>query len=142
MRAAKLAIAAALRTDAAVAELVPAGQIFATERATLPTLPAVEIIALSSERVDSGPLIRHELSVEVTVTHPTEDVADELLNRIVVAIRRRLLDAETSERPIVLETREVVLVELKGSRWSLSANGGAAGVIRGASIAVNVGIAE
>ena len=141
MRAVKLAIAAALRADAPVAELVPAGQIFAVERATLPALPAIEVIGVSSERVDTGPMIRHELSIEVTVSHRTEDGADALLDGIVTALRRRLLDAETSERPIALDTRESVLVELKGSRWSVSASG-TAGVIRGASVAVDVGVAE
>ena len=93
MRAAKLALAAALRTDTAVAALVPAGQVFAVERATVPTLPSIEVIGVSSERVDTGPLVRHELSIEVTVTHPTEDGADELLDGIVTAVRRRLLEA-------------------------------------------------
>ena len=39
MRAVKTAIAQALATDEAVAELVPAPQVFATERAVLPLLP-------------------------------------------------------------------------------------------------------
>ena len=58
MRATKQAIAEAIRTDAAVAELVPLGQVFAVERAVLPTLPSVECIAVSSERVDTGPMVR------------------------------------------------------------------------------------
>ena len=141
IRAVKLAIAAALAADAAVAELVPGAQIFATERATLPALPAVEIIGLSSERVDTGPLVRHELSIEVTVSHVTEDGADVLLDGIVSAVRRRLLDAERSELPITLETREVILVALGGSRWSVSATE-QAGIIRGASVSVSVEVGE
>ena len=141
MRGAKLALAEALRTDTAVAALVPAGQVFAVERATLPTLPSIEVIGVRSERVDTGPLVTHELSIEVTVTHPTEDGADELLDGIVTAVRRRLLDAERSELPIALDSREVVLVELKGSRWSVSASG-TAGIIRGASIALDAAVAE
>ena len=73
MRATKTAIAEALRTDAAVSELVPATSVYATERATLPTLPAIEVIAVSTERVEDGPMVRHELSIEVTVSHATED---------------------------------------------------------------------
>ena len=73
MRPVKTAIAEALRTDEAVSALVPRAQIYAVERATLPTLPAVEVIALSSERVDDGPLCRHELSCEITAAHSTED---------------------------------------------------------------------
>ena len=45
--ATKTAIAEALRTDEAVSALVPDAQIFATERAVLPSLPSVEVIALS-----------------------------------------------------------------------------------------------
>ena len=58
MRPVKVAIAAALAADDAVSALVPAAQIYATERATLPTLPAVEVIAVSSERVGDGPMVR------------------------------------------------------------------------------------
>ena len=100
MRPTKLAIADALRTDPAVGELVPAAQVFSVERATVPTLPAVEIIAISSERVDTGPLVKHELSIEYTVSDPTEVGADALLDSIVRAVRLRLADAEHSERPI------------------------------------------
>ena len=89
MRATKTAIAEALRTDAAVSELVPPAQIYAVERATLPTLPAVEVIALSSERVDTGPMVRHAMNVEVTVSHQAEDGADELLDAVVRAVRAR-----------------------------------------------------
>ena len=67
-RASKQAIAAALREDAEVAALVPDEQIYAVERAVLPTLPAIEIVGLSSE-VDTWPMVRHELSIEVTVSH-------------------------------------------------------------------------
>ena len=100
IRAVKQAIAAALREDAEVAALVPDAQIFAVERATVPALPAVEVIALSSERVDTGPLVKHELAVEVTVLHTTEDGADEALDGIVAAIRARLARAEDGIDPI------------------------------------------
>ena len=83
VRATKQAIAEALRIDPAVSELVPAAQVFAVERATLPTLPSIELVGVSSERVDTGPLVKHELSVQCTVSHPTEDGADELLDSIV-----------------------------------------------------------
>ena len=45
------------------------------------------MIAVSSERVDDGPLVRHELSVEITVSHTTEDGADALLDELVRAVR-------------------------------------------------------
>ena len=69
MRPVKTAIAAALQTDAAVSELVPAAQVFSVERSTIPTLPAVEVIGVTSERVGDGPMVRHDLSCEVTVSH-------------------------------------------------------------------------
>ena len=50
MRATKEAIAEALADDAAVLSLVPPSQVFAVERATLPTLPAIEVIGVCSER--------------------------------------------------------------------------------------------
>ena len=65
MRATKRALAEALRTDAAV--LVPPAQIYAVERATVPVLPSIEVIGISTERVDSGPMARHEMSCEITV---------------------------------------------------------------------------
>ena len=106
MRATKTAIAAALRSDNNVTKLVPREQIYAVERATLPTLPAVEVIGLSSERVDTGPMLRHELICEITVASATEDGADELLDGIVRAVRARLRDAEHSlTRPISLGER-------------------------------------
>ena len=141
MRATKTAIAEALRTDAAVSELVPRAQIYAVERATLPTLPAVEVIALSSERVDDGPLCRHELSCEITAAHSTEDGADELLDAVVRAVRQRLDAAERSVAPITQEGGEGCLVVLAGTRWSISA-ANTAGVVRGAAIAVSVEVSE
>ena len=99
MRASKIAIRDALASDEAIAKLVPAAQVFAVERATVPTLPAVEIIAISSSRIGDGPMTRHEVSVECTVSHPTEDGADELLDSIVRAVRARLSDAAESTRP-------------------------------------------
>ena len=135
MRATKHALAEALRTDAAVSELVPVTSIHAVERATLPTLPAVEVIGLSSERVDDGPLVRHALSVEVTVSHATEDGADELLDAVVRAVRQRLDAAERQDPEIALESGEGCLCVLGGTRWSVSA-AHTSGIVRGASIAV------
>ena len=137
MRPVKLAIAAALADDEAIANLVSPAQIFSVERVTVPTLPAVEIIAVNSERIDTGPMIRHAMSVEVTASDPTEDGADETLDSIVAAVRRRLLDAEIGTVPIVLPSGAVAVVELQGSRWSISANDQAS-VIRGASVSLSV----
>ena len=141
MRSVKLAIAAAFRDDGAVAALVPGSQIFATERASVPKLPSVEAIGVSSERVGGGPIVRHELSIEVTISSATEDGADEALDRIVKAVRLRLGDAETSERPIALPSGESVVVVVGATRWSLSASA-TAGVIRGASVALDAAVAE
>ena len=137
MRAAKLAIARSLADDPAVALLVPEAQVFAVERATLPVLPSIEIVAVTSARTDR-PLIRHEMSVEVTAAHPAEDEADELLDRIVTAVRQRLSDAESESAPIILEDGSVALVELQGVRWSTTATDGKAGIVRAAAIAVGV----
>ena len=137
MRAIKTAVADALRTDPAVAELVPGTQVYAVERATLPTLPAIEVIGLSSERVDTGPMIRHELAVEVTVSHQTEDGADAALDSIVLGVRARLSDAEDSIRPMALANGQGVLVVVLGTRWSVSASD-ANGVVRGAGVRVDI----
>ena len=99
MRPVKLAIAAAFASDDAIADLVPAGQIFAVERSTVPTLPAIELIGISSERIGNGPMIRHAINVEVTASDPTEDGADALLDAIVRAVRQRLGATEDSGRP-------------------------------------------
>ena len=96
MRATKIAIADALRTDPAVSDLVPAAQVFAVERATLPTLPSIELVGVSSERIGNGPMIRHAINVEVTASDPTEDGADLALDAIVRAVRQRLGAAEDS----------------------------------------------
>ena len=141
MRASKQAIAAALAADAAVAALVPAAQVFSVERATIPSLPAVEVIGLSSERVGDGPMLRHELSIECTVSHQTEDGADLALSAIVRAGRARLSDAEESTRPITLASGESALCVLGGTRWSISASD-ANGVIRGASVSLSVEASE
>ena len=141
MRPVKVALSRALRTDAAVCELVPPAQVFSVERSTVPVLPSIEVIGLSSERVDTGPLIRHELSVECTVRHPSEDGADSLLSDIVRAVRQRVIDAEHTTRPIVLLSGEGCLVVLAGTRWSISASD-ASSVIRGAAIALSVEVAE
>ena len=141
VRATKLAIADSLRADRGVGELVPGSQVFAVERATIPSLPAVEIIAISSERADTGPMIRHTMSVECTVSAITEDAADEALDGIVKAVRARLADAAYSTVPIALASGEGVLVELEGTRWTVSASDKSS-VIRGASIAVSVEVSE
>ena len=135
MRRTKQSLAAALRDDHVLTELVSPSSIHAVERASIPTLPAVEIIAVSSEAADY--LVRHELALEVTVSHATEDKADEALNAIVAAIRGRLLRAQSSLDPIADDTGSTVTVELGGTRWSVSAKG-SGGVIRGASVAVTV----
>ena len=137
MRASKAAVAKALATDDAVAALVPVEQIFTTERATLPVLPAIEIVAVSSVRMDR-PLLRHVLSCEVTVSHQTEDGADELLDGIVAAVRARLSDAESETAPITLEDGSVAMVSMQGVRWSTSATDGKASVVRAAAIALAV----
>ena len=135
MRAVKVAIAAELRADNNVSKLVPREQIYAVERATVPTLPAVELVGVSSERVGDGPLLRHALSVEVTVSHQTEDGADLALDAIVTAVRGRLSDAEHSARPIRRADGGNVLIVLGGTRWSISA-ANTSGIVRGASITV------
>ena len=141
VRATKLAITAALAADTAVAALVPSAQIYEVEPATIPALPAVEIVAISSSRVDGGPMTRHSLSVECTVSHPTEAGADELLDSIVRGVRARLLDAEHSTRPIALVTGEGLLVVVHGTLWSISA-ADASSVIRAASVSLSVVVSE
>ena len=141
MRAVKQALAAALRADTAVAALVPSAQVFAVERAVVPVLPAVELVGVSSERVGDGPMVRHELSVECTVSHQTEDGADSLLDAIVAVVRGRLAASEDSTRPIPLASGERALVALGGTRWSISAQSTST-VIRGAAITLAVEAAE
>ena len=141
MRATKTAIAAALLSDNNVTTLVPPAQIYAVERATLPTLPAVEVIAVSSERVGDGPMVKHALSVEITAAHSTEDGADELLDAVVRAVRQRLSAAEHQIAPIALASGKGCLVVLNGTRWSISA-ANASGVVRGASVALSVVVGE
>ena len=141
MRSVKVAVAAALAGDEVITRLVTCGQIFATERATLPILPAIEIVAVDSTPQETGPLVKHLMSVEVTVANVTEDGADETLDAIVAAVRRRLLDAAIGSSPIALPDGSLVVCELQGTRWSISA-GGPSGVIRGAAIALAVGADE
>ena len=136
MRPVKVAIATALAADDAVSALVPAAQIYATERATLPTLPAVEVIAVSSERVDDGPLVRHALSVEVTVSHATEDGADALLDDAVRAVRQRIDAAERqASQRLRWRTAQAVCACLVGHAGP-SARRLRRASIRGAAIAV------
>ena len=141
MRAVKVALADALRDDPAVSALVPSAQVFAVERATVPSLPSIEVIAVTSSRVGDGPMVRHELSVECTVSSPAEDTADELLDGIVAAVRARLATSETTFDPINLASGERALVALGGTRWSISASS-TSSVIRGAAITLSVEVAE
>ena len=141
MRATKLAIAAALAADAAVSNLIPAAQVFPVERATIPALPSIEIIGISSERIGDGPMVHHSMSVEITVSAITEDAADALLDSIVTATRARLLAAEYSTVPISLADGGNVLVELEATRWSISA-ADASSVVRGASVGVTAQVSE
>ena len=97
MRASKIAVAAAIAE--AVTDLVPESQVYSVERAVVPVLPCVEVIGVTSERQERGPMLRHELTVEVTVSHVSEDSADTLLNSIVGSVRGRLLASETGEGP-------------------------------------------
>ena len=134
MRAAKRAIAAAL---AAALDGVPASQIYAVERVTLPTLPSIEVIGLTSDLQETGPLIKHLLSIEVTVSNATEDGADEQLDGLVKAVRGRLLAASMQDEVIHMPGGAIALVTLGDTRWSTSA-AGAAGVIRASAIGVTV----
>ena len=96
---------------------------------------------MRSERVDTGPLVKHELSIEVTVSAASEDAADEALDAIVKAVRVRLLAAEHSTRPIALPTAEGLLITLEATRWTISASDKAS-VVRGASIGVSAEVGE
>ena len=135
MRATKQALAAALRADPDLAELVTPEAIHAVERATLPTTPAVEIIGVRSEATEY--LAKHELAVEITVSHATEDGADAQLDAIVAALRRRLLTAQSSVAPIERTDGSLLNVELGGTRWSVSGTG-KGGVVRGASVTLTI----
>ena len=141
MRTVKQAITKALADDDAVSALVPTERIYAVERSTLPTLPSIELIALSSEPQESGPMVRHSMSCEITVSDPTAEGADEQLSAIVAAVRRRLLDAALGSNPIALPDGSVAVCELEATRWSTSA-GDTASVIRGAAVALAVGVDE
>ena len=98
MRDAKIAIIKALAADPAVHALAPA--CYTVERAAVPQLPSIEAIAVSSERVGNGPMVRHLMDLECTVSHATEDGVDELLDGLIQAVRRRVSDAESATRPI------------------------------------------
>ena len=141
MRATKVAIAAAIAADKAVTALIPAAQIYAVERSTIPTLPSIEVIGISTEREGSGPMVRHSMSVEVTVSHAAEDDADSLLDGLVRAVRQRLDAAGRQTPPIALAGGEGVSIELRETRWSISASA-SAGVIRGAAVAVAAVVSE
>ena len=98
MRDAKIAIIKALAADPAVHALAAA--CYTVERAAVPQLPSIEAIAVSSERVGNGPMVRHLIDLECTVSHATEDGADEQLDALVQAVRARLDEAENATRPI------------------------------------------
>ena len=138
MRPVKLAIAAALQDQLTTLQL--AASVHAVERATLPDLPAVEVIGVSSERVDNA-MVRHELSLEVTVSAADEDTADARLSDLVQAIRRRVDEAENGLQPIALDSGENIVTELQTTRWSVSASG-TGGVVRGAAVAMSCAVAE
>ena len=137
MRSSKIAIVAALAKYDAIIALVPSSNIHAVERSVLPTLPAIEIVGMSSERTDR-PLIRHQLSCEITVLSPTEDGADEALDGIVLAVRGRLSAAEAESDPIVLPDGATAQVELRDVRWSTTATDSTSSIIRGAAIGLAV----
>ena len=139
MRASKVAIAAALRTDSNID--VFSTSIYAVERSVLPKLPSIEIIGVSSERVGNGPLARHTMRIEVTVGGQSEDDIDDRLDELVGAVRRRLDAAEQGIDPVVLADGQNAIIELGGSAWSVSAPGGG-GVIRGASISLTCEVNE
>ena len=141
VRSTKVAIAEALRTDGAVAALVPAAHVFAVERATVPSLPSIEVIAVTSERVGDGPMVRHELQIEVTVSHQSEDGADLALDDIVRAVRARLAASERTVDPIDLASGEGALCVLGATRWSISASS-TSSVIRGAAVSLSVQVSE
>ena len=136
MRTAKISIRDALASSDAITRLVPATQIHSTERAVLPVLPSIELIAIDSERTDR-PIVKHTLSCEITVSSPTEDDADEVLNAVVQAVRARLSAAEAEADPIVLPDGSTTLIELGAVQWSVSA-GGSGGIVRGAAIGLSV----
>ena len=121
--------------------LVPATQVSASSAPRFHSLPSIEIIGLSSERVGGGPLVKHELSIEVTVSSASESGADELLDGVVRAVRQRLGAAEAGTGPISLASGEGALCVLGGTRWSISGSG-ASGVVRGASVPLSVEVSE
>ena len=96
-----------------------------------------ELVAIASTRTER-PIIRHELSCEITVSSPTESGADETLDAIVQAVRGRLHAAEAETDPIILPDGSTALVELQGVRWGTTATDGKASIVRGAAIAVAV----
>ena len=138
MRPVRLAIAAALQDE--LTKLQIAASVHAVERATLPDLPAVEVIGLTSERVNNV-MVRHELSVEVTVSAADEDTADARLSDLVAAVRRRVSEAENGVSPISLDGGESAVPTLQGTRWSVSASG-SGGVIRGAAVSLSCEVSE
>ena len=130
MRPVKLALAAALASDNTVTALVPPAQIFPVERATLPTLPAVEVIGLSSERVGDGPMVVHELISRGHGESRDRGRGRRAARRAVRAVRQRIGAAERSDAPITQEGGEACLCVLGATRWSISASA-ASSVIRG-----------
>ena len=140
MRDAKIAIIKALAADPAVHALAAA--CYTVERAAVPQLPSIEAIAVSSERVGNGPMVRHLIDLECTVSHATEDGADEQLDALVQAVRARLDEAENATRPIpALADGQTAVCELQATRWSISASGGT-GVVRGARVSLSCEVAE
>ena len=135
-----MAIAAALAEDAAVSALVPDEQVYAVERATFcRRSPPSKSIGLSSE-VDAWPLVRHELSIECTVSHAVRGRGRRAARCHRAGRTRPPVRRGARRDPIDLPTRAGLTVALKGTRWSTSASG-ASGVVRGASVAVSVLVA-
>ena len=86
-------------------------------------------------------MVRHLMDLECTVSHATEDGADELLDGLIQAVRRRVSDAESATRPIALADGQTAVCELLATRWSISASGGT-GVVRGARVSLSCEVAE
>ena len=140
MRSTRIAIADAFKSDPAIASLVPAEQIFAVERSTIPALPAIELVGLTSERMDFA-LVKHAISVEISVSNASEDGADGALDQIVRAVRARLATAESTIDPIALPSAALVVVALEQTRWSVSA-ASQSSVIRAAAISLTAEVGE
>ena len=111
--------------------------------ATVPTLPSIEVISVTSERLAHA-LVKHEISIEATrsrtrpKTAPTKrSMASCRPSGAALATLSRRYDLVLTLPP----DRTHVVVALEGTRWSVSANG-ANGVIRGASVRLSCEVDE